>query len=104
MIFDDVRYDDSNQNEIYQENQSHEIILQQLKNLATAQEAKIYSTFNSDWKAQLDPQVRQWMTQVRQQYFETQKKSQKVVQNVQLESFSSDNQTADIQLDDYFQL
>ncbi|CAD8086693.1 unnamed protein product [Paramecium sonneborni] len=104
MIFDDVHYDNSNQNEIYYENSNHEILIQQLKNLATAQEAKIYSTFNSDWKAQLDPQVRQWMTQVRQQYFETQKKSQKIVSNVQLESFSLDNQTADIQLDDYFSL
>ncbi|CAD8166972.1 unnamed protein product [Paramecium octaurelia] len=104
MIFDEIPYDDSNQNEIYNENTNHEILLQQLKNLATAQEAKIYSTFNQDWKAQLDPQVRQWMTQVRQHYFETQKKSQKVISNIQLESYSSDHQTADISLDDYFQL
>ncbi|CAK81502.1 unnamed protein product (macronuclear) [Paramecium tetraurelia] len=104
MIFDEIPYDDSNQNENLYENTSHELLLQQLKNLATVQEAKIYSTLNQDWKAQLDPQVRQWMTQVRQQYFETQKKSQKVVSNIQLESFSIDNQTADLQLDDYFQL
>ncbi|CAK76917.1 unnamed protein product (macronuclear) [Paramecium tetraurelia] len=104
MIFDEIPYDDSNQNEIYNENTNHEILLQQLKNLATAQEAKIYSSFNQDWKAQLDPQVRSWMTQVRQHYFETQKKSQKVISNIQLESYSSDNQTADISLDDYFQL
>ncbi|KAM3128410.1 hypothetical protein pb186bvf_019477 [Paramecium bursaria] len=68
----------------------HNQIINQMREIATQQEAQIYSMFYMNWRAQLDPKLRDWIEKTRKNNLQNNKQ-----QTTTAEQFDS-SQTYDV--------